>query len=120
MVGSRGEHISSQVHQASRKLLKTDHLVNQDMRTYFKLEAFGKQYILNVSSSTHFLHDNLPVVEYIGADGLSRTKKLNHSKQCFHEGHVEVMRESGDAEQENAITDGWVAMSSCSGLVSAP
>ena len=114
IVDSRGHHMSYRVHLASNNLSEAD------MRTFFKLEAFGKQYLLNVSSSAHFLHntqDHLPVVEYIGADGFTRSSKtMNHSRWCFHSGHVHLMAENGEY-QEETLTDGWVAISSCSGLV---
>ena len=69
--------------------------------------------------------NNVPVVEYIGADGTSKTKTMNHSKNCFHSGHVHLMGDrhpdaSAIADLEGkAPVDGWVAMSSCLGLVSA-
>ena len=112
---SSGHHISYRIHQAS------DNLSEADTRTFFKLEAFGKSYLLNVSNSVHFLHntqDHLPVVEYIGADGYTRSSKTtNQSRKCFHSGHVHLMEESVE-NQEEMLTDGWVTISSCSGLVS--
>ena len=96
-----------------------------DARTYFKLEVFGKKYLLNVSSSSHFVHSApnvAPVVEYIGADGSSRTTMMNHSRHCFHSGRVHLMGDldaSGTNLEKEVPADGWVAMSSCLGLVSA-
>ena len=116
IVDSSWHHISYRVHQASNNLSEAD------TRTFFKLEAFGKRYLLNVSSSAHFLHhtqlDHLPVVEYIRADGSTRNSKtMNQSRNCFHSGHVHVMAESVE-NQEETLTDGWVTISSCLGLVS--
>ena len=80
-----------------------------------------------MSSSSHIVHgtqNDVPVVEYIGADGTSRTKIMNHSRNCFHSGHVHLMMGDLDAgstdldRQRGAPVDGWVAMSSCLGLVS--
>ena len=122
IVDDRGQHISYDIHKPEATLPATD------TRTYFKLEAFGKKYLLNVSSSSHFVQNtqnNVPVVEYIGADGTSKTKTMNHSKNCFHSGHVHLMGDhhpdaSAIADLERgAPVDGWVAMSSCLGLVSA-
>lgn len=120
LVDSLGRHISYGVHLASTYQSKANqpNLVHFNSRTYFKVEAFGKRYLLNVSSSSHFLHstpENPPTVEYIRANGVSRTKVMNHSKLCFHTGHVQLM---GEDSEEETSTDGWVAMSSCSGLVS--
>ena len=114
LVDSRGQHISYSVHDPSAKQ-------QPNSRTYFKLEAFGKKYLLNVSTSSHFITHNatnsLPVVEYIEADGTSRTKTVNHSRHCFHSGHVHLML--GAVERGTALDiDGWVAVSSCLGLVS--
>ena len=116
LVDSRGHHISYNIHKFSKKQL--------DSRIYFKLEAFGKKYLLNVSSSSHFVHStpkNVPIVEYIGADGTSRTQKkmMNLSRPCFHSGHVHLIGQGDDAKSEDgASIDGWAAISSCSGLVS--
>ena len=121
LVDSRGQHISYSIHKLSEAKQPT---IESDSRTYFKLEAFGKRYLLNVSSSSHFVHNSqnsVPEVEYIRADGTSRTKLMNHSRDCFHSGHVQLM---GDVDARNANlekeapVDGWVAMSSCLGLVS--
>ena len=126
LVDSGGQHISYDIHTS---LFSEATLSATDTRTYFKLEAFGKKYLLNVSSSSHFvqgIHDqnNVPVIEYIGADGTSKTKTMNHSKNCFHSGHVHLMGDHPDASgiadlEGKAPIDGWVAMSSCLGLVSA-
>ena len=117
LVDSRGQHISYNIHRLSEAEQPT-----ADTRTYFKLEAFGKKYLLNVSSSTHFVHNtpnDVPIVEYIGADGTSRTKVMNHSRHCFHSGHVHLMGDLDGTELgREAPIDGWVAMSSCLGLVS--
>ena len=123
LVDSRGQHISYDIH---KQLLSEAKLQAADTRTYFKLEAFGKKYLLNVSSSHQFVQNspnNVPVVEYIGADGTSRTKTMNHSRDCFHSGHVHLMGDHLDASDiadpvRKAPVDGWVAMSSCLGLVS--
>lgn len=117
LVNSRGQHISYNI----RKLLEAKQ-PNEDSRTYFKLEAFGKKYLLNVSSSSHFVHNtqnNVPVIEYMRADGTSSTKMMNHSRQCFHSGHLHLVGDLDDAVLgREAPIDGWVAMSSCLGLVS--
>ena len=118
LVNSRGQHISYDIH----RLLSE---ATADARTYFKLEVFGKKYLLNVSSSSHFVHSApnvAPVVEYIGADGSSRIKMMNHSRHCFHSGYVHLMGDldaSGTNLEKEVPVDGWVAMSSCLGLVSA-
>ena len=112
IVDNRGQHISYNVHKLLGK--------QSDSRTYFKLEAFGKKYLLNVSSSSHFVHNtpnDIPIVEYIGADGTSRTKMMNHSRLCFHSGHVHLMEGDTQLKDESSI-HGWVAVSSCLGLVS--
>ena len=131
---NRGQHISYKVHltpslSSSAASLTQHAQPNSAGRTYFKLEAFGKHYLLNVSTSTHFLHNSadgkVPVVEYISADGSSETKAFNRSRPCFHTGHVQLLpggdsREEREVvgEEEEGLVDGWVAMSSCSGLVS--
>jgi hypothetical protein len=117
IVDSRGQHISYDIHELPGPEATVD------TRTYFKLEAFGKKYLLNVTSSSHFVHDtqnDVPVVEYIRADGTSRATTMNHSRDCFHSGHVHLM---GDLDTStNTVRevplDGWVTMSSCLGLVS--
>ena len=78
-----------------------------------------------MSSSSHFLShgtqaagQHLPVVEYVKLDGSrSRTKILKASKDCFHTGHVHVLGQEDSTSEEEG--EGWVAVSSCSGLVSA-
>ena len=133
---SKGEHISYKVHltpSSSSTGPLTYTQPDSAGRTYFRVEAFGKRYLLNVSTSTHFFHSDVegrvPIVEYIRADGSSKTKALNHSRPCFHTGHVQLLprekspREEGEGDREEeelaeTWVDGWVAMSSCSGLVS--
>ena len=137
IVDSRGQHVSYKVHQASSTSQFSNIVGREDdtkepaTRTYFKVEAFGNRYLLNVSSSTRFMHalsqdKELPIVEYVRADSSSMTKTMTHSKPCYHSGHVHILREeSPEEEREKELKeevrgsiDGWVAVSSCSGLVS--
>ena len=130
LVDSMGQHLSYEVHLASNKPSNTNNHFHEALdsalkRTYFKFEAFGKRYLLNVSSSSHTLlpHSSaaaathLPVVEYVKSDGSSsRTKIMNMTKDCFHTGHVHILSEN--EEEGGREKDGWVSISSCLGLVS--
>ena len=77
---------------------------NNEDRLYFKVEAFGEMFILNVTTNSQFVADDL-VVEYVGENGST----LEYPKEtgCFHSGHV-------------VRAGGWAAVSTCrGGLVSA-
>ena len=80
-------------------------------RLYFKLEAFGKQYLLNVSNSIEFISGD-HMVEYRGGSDSSRVETSSPGlSDCHHTGTVV---EEGQGELE----EGWAAISSCRGMVS--
>ena len=78
-------------------------------RHYFRVEAFGRRYILNVSESTPFISSD-HVTEYHG-EGVRHVKaSLQDNARC----HL-----TGTAHEEGQLLEegGWVAISNCRGLV---
>lgn len=110
-VDHQGHHISYDLR--SRTLTKRDAGGGLGpQRLYFKLEAFGKSYILNVSNSRQFISSD-HIVEYQDGNGERTMEFLAPSyTDCHHTGSL-----VGDPEEEEE-EGGWVALSNCKGLVS--
>lgn len=78
---------------------------------YFKLEAFGRNFLLNVSDSSFISSHH--AVEYHSDGHLTRVKaSLPSSTGCHLSG---TAHEVGDDGHE--LDKGWVAVSNCRGLV---
>ena len=105
-VDSRGEHVSYELHNTASGPHKRDTAESKDERLYFKVDAFGETFVLNVTLNTEFISNRL-VVEYIGENGRSRVQQPG-TADCHHIGHL------GDGSEGE---QGWVAISNCRGLV---
>lgn len=93
-VNSDGHHISFEL---------SDDTPNKEDRLYFRVEAFGEIFILNVTTNSQFVANDL-VVEYVWENG--STLEYPKETRCFHSGHI-------------VRAGGWAAVSSCrGGLVS--
>lgn len=95
-VDEHGHHLSFQLHGTTR---------SQEDRLFFKVEAFGETFLLNVSANSQFVSDDL-LVEYVSENG--STIEQPKETGCFHSGHISGKR-----------GEGWAAISNCQGLVSA-
>ena len=73
---------------------------------YFRVNAFERDFILNVSANLEFISKNM-IVEYVGEGGLKVQQPID-SDDCHHTGHI--LGAGGSPE-------GWVAISNCRGLV---
>ena len=114
----RGRHTSfnllTKVHSketdADRRQYPLDSHNDNDDRHYFRVEAFGRRYILNVSESESFVSSD-HVLEYHGDEGVRHVKaSLQDNARCHLTGTV---HEEGQLLEEG----GWVAISNCRGLV---
>ena len=103
---SRTDH---QGRHASFNLLSKVH-AGIDDRHYFRVEAFGRRYILNVSETAPFISSD-HVLEYHGDEGVKSVEtSLWDNARC----HL-----TGTAHEEGHLMEegGWVAISNCRGLV---
>ena len=125
-VNHRGEHLSYNLHPQSSSTTSL-HLAGQrhkrtvsrssnfDDRTYFKLNAFNRDLLLNLSLSTDFVNSGIPV-EYLSVNGSSRLiqEERRSSRDCFLTGYVQSI--SADGHVDTTITEeGWAAISNCAG-----
>ena len=94
-VDRNGHHLSFQLHGTTQ---------SQEDGLFFKVEAFGETFLLNVTANSQFVSDDL-LVEYVSENG--STLEQPKETGCFHSGHVSGKR-----------GDGWAAVSNCQGLVS--
>ena len=94
-VDRNGHHLSFQLHGTTQ---------SQEDGLFFKVEAFGETFLLNVTANSQFVLDDL-LVEYVSENG--STLEQPKETGCFHSGHVSGKR-----------GDGWAAVSNCQGLVS--
>ena len=95
-VDRNGHHLSFQLRGTTQ---------DQEDGLFFKVEAFGDTFLLNVTANSQFVSDDL-LVEYVSENG--STLEQPKETGCFHSGHVSGKRGGG-----------WAAVSNCQGLVSA-
>lgn len=82
-----------------------------DDKHYFRLEAFGRSYLLNVSNSAPFVSTD-HVVEYHRNGDVRRVEASSASCHLTGTAHAVL---DGDSHLPE---EGWVAISNCRGLVS--
>lgn len=106
-IDHRGEH-------ASYNLLSSE-ISDDDQhstRHYFKLEVFGRHFILNLSDSAPFISSH-HAVEYQRDGQVARVRpSLPSSTECHLSGTAHEVDDNG-----HEVDKGWVAVSNCKGLV---
>ena len=100
-VDSSGNHLTYHFQNSHKKRAAT---VQQDSRMYFKVAAFGQKFFLNVSENRDFTSRHL-VVEYMGNNGSVTDFRRPAIQSCYYTGQL-------------VDKDGWIALSTCQGLVS--
>ena len=110
LVDHDGQHIS--FHLSSHLLpTKREARPDRSQRLYYKVEAFGKSYILNVSNSAPFVSSD-HVIEFHGSsDGNKIERQPPRYPDCHYTGDL--------VEESDETQEGWVAISNCRGLVRA-
>lgn len=108
-VDSQGNHLSYTLRGTSRHGHSKRDTTEHDEALYFRVDAFGKGFVLNVSTNSEFVSENM-AVEYVGHNGSRLQQPADGFEHCYHTGHV--MDAGGKSE-------GWVAISNCRGLVSS-
>lgn len=106
-IGHHGEHVSF-------NLLSSDISDDDEHNTqhYFKLEAFGRHFVLNVSDSAPFISSR-HAVEYHRDGQVTRVRtSLPSSTGCHLSGTAHEVDDAG-----HEVDKGWVAVSNCRGLV---
>ena len=106
-VDSQGNHLSYTLRGTSGNSRNKRDITDDNEALYFRVDAFGKDFILNVSANSEFVSESM-AVEYVGHGG-SKLQQPNDFEHCHHTGHI--MGAGGKSE-------GWVAISNCHGLVS--